>query len=168
LPEPLVAELLRGQGTDPALVPRLARLAGGSPGQARALADPALWEFRRTFLEGLTAPQIDSVGLARAWTEFVEEAGKETAAQRRRASLALRLIVDFLADALRVQVGGVPRTAEAEEVRALEALAERGDVGRLLGLLERCLKGDEQIDRRAQLVLVLEALVNELGDKLRG
>src|SRR5262249_22440720 len=42
LPEPLVVELLQTQGIeDAALARRLARLGGGSPGQARALADPA-------------------------------------------------------------------------------------------------------------------------------
>src|SRR5262249_38785219 len=73
LPESVVADLLREQGIeDAALIQRLARLSGGSPGQARALADPALWDFRRTFLQKLTAAQIDSVGLAKAWGEFVE------------------------------------------------------------------------------------------------
>ncbi len=51
LPEPLVSELLRAdQELDSSLLPRLARLSGGSLGQARALADPALWEFRRRVL----------------------------------------------------------------------------------------------------------------------
>lgn len=167
LPEPLVAELLGSQGVDdPALVPRLTRLSGGSLGQARALADPALWDFRRTFLQTLTSTPIDSVGLARAWNEFVEEAGKESAAQRERAGLVLRLVIDFLNDAIRVQVGGVPRVADQEELRALEALAKRVDVETMLAVLQRCLEADEQIDRRAQLVLVLEALVDELGRQL--
>jgi DNA polymerase-3 subunit delta' len=167
LPESLVAELLRAQGIeDAALVRRLARLSGGSPGQARALADPALWDFRRTFLGHLTAPQIDSVGLGRAWNEFVEEAGKESAAQRQRATLVLRLVIDFLGDALRLQLGGAPRLAEPDELRSLEALAKRGDVDKMLATLERCLQGDEHIDRRVQLSLALEALTDELGERL--
>jgi DNA polymerase-3 subunit delta' len=167
LPEPLVIDLLRAQGVeDEALLRRLARLGGGSPGQARALADPALWEFRRNFLEKLTAPQVDSVGLAKAWNEFVEEAGKESAAQRQRATLALRLVIDFLGDALRVQTGNTPRLAEPDELPTLEALAGRLDVERTLGVLERCLQGDQQIDRRAQLSLILEALTDELGVRL--
>jgi DNA polymerase-3 subunit delta' len=167
LPEPLVLDLLRAQGVeDETLLRRLARLSGGSPGQARALADPALWEFRRTFIDKLTAPQIDSVGLAKAWNEFVEEAGKESAAQRQRATLVLRLVIDFLGDALRVQTGGTPRLAEPDELPALETLAGRLDVDRTLAVLERCLQGDEQIDRRAQLSLILEALTDELGERL--
>jgi hypothetical protein len=36
----------------------------------------------------------------------------------------------------------------------------------LLEALERCLEADRQIDRRVQLVLILEALMNALGQKL--
>ncbi len=150
LAESIVADLLRAQGVeDPALVPRLARLSGGSPGQARALADPALWDFRRDVLRQLTAPQIDSVGLAKAWSQFVEEAGKETLAHRRRASLVLRLLLEFFDDVLRVQLGGTPRLAEPDELRILETLARRVGVDKTLSLLERCLQADLQNDRRA-------------------
>ena len=87
LEDDLVADLLRAQGVeDEDLLDRLVRLGHGSPGQARALADPALWAFRRTLLDGLSRPQVESVALAKQWAEFIEEAGKESAAQRRRAA----------------------------------------------------------------------------------
>jgi DNA polymerase-3 subunit delta' len=167
LPEALVAELLRGQGIqDAALVSRVARLSGGSPGLARALADPELWKFRRNLVLGLTTAQVDSVGLAEAWWKFVGEAGKETAAQRQRASLVLRLVIDFLHDALRLKLGGKPQLADPQERHALETLAGRADEERLLGLLERALEASTQIERRNQLVLVLEALLDALREKL--
>src|SRR5262249_14680434 len=132
LSQELVARMLEARGVeDPALRERLARLSGGSPGWARALADPELWAFRRTFLDGLTQSEIDSVGLARKLTEFVEEAGKESAAQRRRASLVLDLLLDFLANALAILSGGTPRLAEPEDQRALEEFVKRVDADRL-------------------------------------
>jgi DNA polymerase-3 subunit delta' len=168
LPESLVAEILQAQGVeDPLRRQRLARMSGGSPGQALALADPTLWQFRRTLIEGLTAPQVDSVGLARAWMAFVEEAGKETSLQRQRAGLVLRLILGFLNEALQLKVGKTPRLADPEEMRALEILAQRVDLDRLLAVLERCLEGDVHIDRRVQLVLALEALMDSLGENLQ-
>ena len=146
---------------------RLARLSGGSPGQARELADPALWEFRRNFLRKLIEPQIDSVGLARTWTDFVEDAGKDSAAHRQRATLVLRLLIDVFSDVLHLQLCGRPRqSGEPEEMDILHALAHRVEPGNLLTILERCLQGDQQIDRRAQLSLVLEALTDELGASL--
>src|SRR5207244_2244330 len=91
LPAGLMVEILREQGVqDAALLSHLVRMGGGSPGQALALADPALWEFRRAFLQDITQPQPDSVAVSRKWMQFVEQAGKEAALQRRRAALTLR------------------------------------------------------------------------------
>src|SRR5439155_24893285 len=51
----VMADLLKAHGAgDAQQVQRLVRLAGGSPGQALALADPALWQFRKVLLEGLS------------------------------------------------------------------------------------------------------------------
>jgi DNA polymerase-3 subunit delta' len=167
LPESLVAELLQAQGVeDLNLVQRLARLSGGSPGLARALADPALWEFRRTLLQHLVRAPFDSVSLAQALIHFVEEAGKEAGAQRRRAALVLRILIEFLQAALVRSVGGTPRLAEPEDLRILEKLVERLQTEQFLALLGRCLEADAHIDRRVQLVLLLEALVDALGQKL--
>ncbi len=163
----VVDELLQTRDiADAALRARLVRLSAGSPGLAKELAEPALWEFRRDLLQGLTKTPIDSVELSRKWMEFVEEAGKESAAQRRRAQLVLRLVIDFLDDALTVALNGVPRRTEAEDRPALDALARRVDTDRLLDVLGRCLEADRQIDRRVQLVLILEGLMDALGQRL--
>ena len=167
LPTAEVAALLRSGGVeDPALIDRLLPLSEGSPGIAHALSDPALWEFRKTLVQSLTAARLNSVELARQWTRFVEEAGKESAAQRQRASLCLGLLLSLLQDALRVSLGAAPRLTDAEDQHALQTLAQRLDPERLLGLIERCLEGDFHIDRRVQLVLVLEALTDAVGQRL--
>jgi DNA polymerase-3 subunit delta' len=167
LPPELVDELLQPQGIDDAAMrARLVRLSAGSPGLAKELADPALWDFRRELLSGLTKTPIPSVDLSRQWMDFVEEAGKESAAQRRRAQLVLRLLIDFLDDALTVAMNGTPRRTETDERTGLETLARRAGPDRLLEALERCLEADRQIDRRVQLVLILEGLMDALGQKL--
>jgi DNA polymerase-3 subunit delta' len=168
LPPALVAKLLRTQGMeDVKLVERLARLSSGSPGQARELADPALWDFRRQFLDGLVRTPVDSVALAQMWVRFVEEAGKESALQRRRAALVVRFLIEFLDDALCLTQGGLPRLTEPDDLRALQQLANRVDADRLLQALDRCLEADFQIDRRVHLVLVLEALLDALGQLVK-
>ena len=163
----LMLELLRENNiSDTTLQSHLVRLGGGSPGQALAFADPDLWEFRRTFLRDLGQPIPDSVGLARKWMQFVEAAGKESAAQRRRAALVLQLVLALFNDALAVSVGGTPLNAEPAELPRLRALAARIGPDGWLDLLDRCLEAEGQIDRRVQLVLVLEALLDALGQEL--
>jgi DNA polymerase-3 subunit delta' len=167
LPAELVRKVLTEKGvTEPALRERLVRLCGGSPGLALALAEPSLWKFRECLLAGLLARPIDSVELGKAWTAFNDEAGKESSAQRRRAQLVLRLVIDMLADALAVNQGGEPRRTAGEDAGLVRHLGEQTDPDLLLAALDRCLEADAQIDRRVQLVLVLEALLDALAQKL--
>jgi DNA polymerase-3 subunit delta' len=159
-----VKEILQTRGIeDAALVDRLARIAGGSPGQALSLADPGLWEFRRTLLNNLIRSNYDSVAVAQAWIHFVEEAGKESAAQRRRAANVLRLLIEFLQTALALSVGEKRDLVDPSELHAAQEFVKHIDTEQLLSVLDRCLEADTQIDRRVQLVLVLEAIVDALS-----
>lgn len=162
LPEATVVQVLRQAGQEKD-VERLAKLSAGSPGQALALADAALWDFRKKFLLELARPKANPVALAQKWGQFVEEAGKESAAQRRRAALTLRFLIDFYDDAVRSSVGGPTSESEPEVLKAIQDLGQRIDCEKLMNLLDRCLEADRQIDRRVQLVLILESLVDVLA-----
>lgn len=155
---PLSADDLRAvlaeQGV--ADVDKLIRLAGGSPGQALALNDEALWNFRETALSAITAARPDAASFAAAWAKFVDEAGKESAAQRARASLVVRLLIDMLQAALRLSLG------EAGADERLRPLAVRAGPERLADLLEACTEADYLIERKVQLVLVIESLADKL------
>jgi DNA polymerase III subunit delta' len=167
LPERLVAELLQGHELpDPAMIPRLARLSGGSPGQALALAEPDLWAFRAKLLQGLLQPRPHTPALAREWMDFIEEAGKESGPQRRRAALVLRLLVLFLEDALAVSLGAEPKLAEPGDLPLLRDLTGRASPMQLLAVLERCLEADTHLERYAQLVLIVESLLDSVGQLL--
>ena len=162
-----VRQLLQKQGVeDKAMLDRLVRLSGGSPGQALALADESLWTFRRDLLKALAQPKIDSVALGRKFAEFAEEAGKEGAGQRRRANQAMRLLIESFTDVLRLQAGAAPRSAESAELPLLASLAQRADTEKILALLERCLETETQVGRYVQLSLVLEGLMDALGQLL--
>jgi DNA polymerase-3 subunit delta' len=164
LPDDLVAGILRQRGvTDEALLKRLVGLAFGSPGQAITLADPELWAFRKELIQGLSQPRPDSVALSQQLMRFVEEAGKEGAAQRRRAGQVLRLLIQFFEDLLAVRLGTSRRVSDPEELPILRRLAERVEPEKLLQILERCLEADLQTGRYIQLALVLEGLLDALG-----
>jgi DNA polymerase-3 subunit delta' len=158
------ADILRRQGiSDDRTLNRLVRLARGSPGQALALAEAALWEFRQVLLDGLLQPSPDSATLSKRWVEFVEENGKDGPAQRRLATLVIRLLLEFFDDALSVRLGGTPRLGDPEELVNLRKLADRAEPDMLLKLLDRCLEADVQAGRYVQLVLVQEALLDALA-----
>lgn len=162
-----VVDLLRAGGVaDEELLERLLHVSAGSPGVAAAFSDPGLWEFRRSFLGGLASLPAGGVALSKTWTEFVEEAGKESAAQRRRASSCVGLLVAFLQDVLHHRLGLPVAAADEAEKKALEVVANRLEPEPLMALIERCLEAAAQIDRYVQLVLVLEALTDALGQRL--
>jgi DNA polymerase-3 subunit delta' len=150
---------------DAALLERLTRLAGGSPGQALALADPALWDFRTQLLTGLARAKIDTPALTKSFVEFVEDAGKEMSLQRRRASLVLRLLIEAFTDALSLSFGAEPKSSATDDL-LLRTLMNRASGKKFLALLERCLEAEQHIDRYVQLTLVLEALLDALGQLL--
>lgn len=160
-------EVLREQGVDDSpILERLQRIAGGSPGLALALNDPELWEFRGRLLSGLTASRVDSVDLAKAWSEFCAAAGSDGPPRRRRGRLMLRLLLDFLADVLRVGQGGEPIRSGPEDRPALESLAGRVTSEVLVGLMDRALEADSQILRYIQLDLVLEAYLDTWAQRV--
>lgn len=142
---------------------RLVRMAGGSIGQAVALDDESLWEFRKTLLTTLSVDKLDPVELSARWNEFVEEAGKEPGVRRRRASLVLRLLIGMLQDALRIVHGVAPLVADQAEAATLERVAQRLGPERLIALADRAAEADLQVDRKVQLELVVEAFADSLA-----
>lgn len=159
-----VAGVLADHGvTDPAEIARLVRLAGGSPGLAVDLAGGALADFRGTLLAALGAARPDPVLLAHEWITVCEEAGKESAAQRARASNSLRIVLDVLRLALRVALD--PASAAGDDAAAVRAIGGRGGPAGVAHWLEACTEADYLIGRKVQLALVLEKLAGQLATR---
>jgi DNA polymerase-3 subunit delta' len=167
LPPETVGEVLRANGVDdPILRERSIQLGDGSPGQALALADPALWEFRRALLAALTRPRFDAVALSKTWMEFVQEAGKESVHQRRRARLTLRLLIDFLRAALAFGLSSATGERGGDDRSLLQAMTQQANADQITALLERCLEADFQIERNVGTALVMEALLDAFAQRL--
>ncbi len=141
---------------------RLLQLAGGSPGQALAIDDDAIWDFRKQLLDTLRQDKIDPAETAKVWMEFINNAGKDAAAHRGRASLVFRMLVVMLDSALKLSLGASIQGMDAAEAQALRKLAERMGEDRLLALIERSLEADRHVDRYVQLVLIIEAFVDAM------
>jgi DNA polymerase-3 subunit delta' len=138
-------------------IPRLTRQASGSVSLALELVDPGIWQMRTQLLTAATDPKADLASTFKAWKSTIEQAGKDTSLQRRRAILVIRLTIRALESAL---VGSKP--ADADDAKLQESLRRIGH-DRLVELIERCLSAIEQIERRVQLVLATEAVTDALA-----
>ena len=147
---------------DGAKVARLARISGGSVGVALSLADAELGDFRMVLLKAMTQNRLDSPALAEKWLRFIEEAGKDGAAQRGRTSAVLRVLAGQLQVALRLALGSPADDLDAEERGLLGTLAHKAGADGLLPMLEGCVEAERLIGRRVQLALILEQLADKL------
>jgi DNA polymerase-3 subunit delta' len=122
-----------------------------------ALNDDAIWQLREQLLTGLAAERPNFARLAELWEEFVADAGKDTAAQRMRCSVVLGLLLEALRRALHLALGAEP---EPHEQPLLQRLATRFGVDRLVDLIDTCVQADERVERRVQLNLIIEAVLD--------
>jgi DNA polymerase III subunit delta' len=138
-----VAKVLADTGAieDKAIVQRAAELSGGSVERAIQLADPLMFQFRDQVLSSLGASRVEGVRLARAVQSFTDEAGKEASKRRER----LRLIIGFAIEFYRARLG----TQHSADV--------------VLQALDASLTALEQIDRNANLGLVIQNWCEELA-----
>jgi DNA polymerase III subunit delta' len=163
-----LAAVLAEQGVeDPARRDQLVRLAGGSVSRALALNDDAVWQVRDELIAGVTAARPNFGKLAETWSKFVEDAGKETVLQRTRASVVIGFFLDALRQALRIALGADVSGISAVEEPRLRALAERLGPDRLLELIDKCVEADFRVERRVQLILVTESVLEQLTKPAR-
>lgn len=142
-----VEQLLREKGLiEEGLDPRSAAAASlGSLARARQMAEPGFADFVAAMRKTLAATDPNELKLAQQLSEFVEDAGKETAAKRNR----LRWGIEAIMDGLRV---------ELREAASLRAAA----------CLERCDQAIGQVQSNASPVNVIEALATDLCRIRRG
>jgi DNA polymerase-3 subunit delta' len=166
LPEETVARLLVSKAlvTDKAEAARLARFSEGSLQRAYELADADLWSCRRTLLEKLSAETLDSAGLAKTISAFIDEAGKEAPARRARFRQVVSFAGDFYRRLLHVR-SDLPLPSDPELRAPLEAASQRfrGDALVAAACLERCLEALGQIDRNANQATLIEAWLDDLA-----
>jgi DNA polymerase-3 subunit delta' len=160
LAQQTVRELLTNDSElDAEAVSRLTRLAGTGVSRVRELADAELWKLRDSLFSALIQERPDGPALAAAVREWVEAAGKDSGAQRRRVSALVQLVTDGLRQALSLSLGGPP--ASAVDDALMNSVASLGPEG-LLARLDCCLTTEMHVDRRVQLVLAVEGFIDAL------
>jgi len=163
-----VDAVLEEQGIeDRASRERLANLSGGSFARALALNDASVWRVRDELVMGVAAERPNFSRLAEAWQRFYEEAGKDTAQQRFRVSLIVRFLVEAFQQALRLTLGATAESISPNEKAKLRDLGRRLGPDRLLALIDHCIEADSRVERRVQLILVIESVLEQLIQPMR-
>lgn len=153
-------DVLKANGiSDAAQLERLVRLGNGSAGAALALADADIAAVREKLIDGLTSARPNFPALVETWSKFLEDAGKDSAAQRQRASLLLRFILESLDAALRLSLGATVKGLDDRDAARLSAFANRVGTETILDLIDRCVEADRHVERRVQLILVIESVI---------
>lgn len=135
---------------------RLAALGGGSVEQAMALDSEGVLAFRDALLKGLGDAKPDTVGMSARWLAFNEEVGKEAKLKRPRTVAVIRLILDFLRKAFSRSLGEDSHGGDAQRLAAHVGPDE------IAGMMEACVEAERLIERRGQLELVIEQLMDRL------
>ena len=154
--------ILEEQGIDASHRERLARLSGGSVARALALNDDAIWHMRTDLIEEITSDRPNFARLAERWEGFVLEAGKDTAAQRTRASVVIGFLVDALRQSLRLALGADVEEMDPAGKTAAAHLRETPRCGSDCGTDREVRGSGLPRERRVQLILVIESVLEEI------
>lgn len=143
---------------------RLAKLGEGSVRRAVGLASPEIETFRREMIDRLASETgFDPPVLARQVDEFARSAGKESVAQRERASVLLGELARFFRNVLWQTAGLEPPSPDPNDRKAAERLASRLEPEDVFVVADRCLEADYHVQRKANLSLVFSALMVDLA-----
>jgi DNA polymerase-3 subunit delta' len=145
----------------------LSGLSCGSLERARRYLDPAVREFRRSWL-GFLARSADNdnpFAIAKELTGFVDAAGKDAPARRARLKDVAEMAREFFRAAL-AETESCPTgdTDPALTHAVAEAIRQNAwDSETLAACLERCVEIDSQVDANANQATLIEAWLDELG-----
>jgi DNA polymerase-3 subunit delta' len=164
-----VAEILLDTGVvaESGEAARLAVFGEGSVERAARMADPAICEFRERLLKMLASPSLGGVPLARAVQSFVDEAGKEAALRRERLRTVVDFAIDFYGARLRHESRPIAMADDpiSPPPRGADGPLDFEQTERLVRALGACLEALQQVDRNANLGLVIENWCEQLAGR---
>ena len=150
---------------DPAEARRCARLAEGTVGGAIQLASPQVQRLRDRLLSAILAKRLDAANLLAVVDDVMQAAGAAAPARREAAAALLRTALALLRSAVHLAAGlDAIDVADPREKQAVEKLAQEMGLDRLLRAVERTVEAQQQNERRAHVVILLEAWACALAD----
>lgn len=168
LAEEDVAELLveRGLCDDPALARSSAAHSHGSLERAAQWCDSSLVDFHRELIGILIQPEFDLQPTAKLVSQFVDEAGKDSAAKRKRLRLVVSLAEEFYRSALlAIETGQA--SSNSELAKAVNAALRWLPADAPAACLDICLDAYAHIDANANQAILIEWWLDELANAAR-
>ncbi|MGQ9769546.1 MAG: DNA polymerase III subunit [Thermogutta sp.] len=168
LPPDVLVELLLEEGLaqDATDAERLAQLSDGSLDHARDLADAELWSFWSKWESALSQGCFDVVNWSQEFRSFVDSAGKEAVARRKRLSQLISFTAKCLQQANLIVAGAAsPGGAFTGHKGLLQFLARFGQHDseeKLRNCVEICLQACEEIERNANLTVLIDDWITTL------
>lgn len=164
-PMPLVNLLLREKIVEtPEEGLARAKVSSGSLTEARLYDDNALLEFRGELFRQLNGNS--AVSFARRLNAFVDSAGKEAPARRKRLAAILTWSAEYYRDLARA-LTGAPLTGSAAMTLRQTVAAWPADTEAALRCADRTLLAMEQIDKNANLPVIAESWLYDLEKIIR-
>jgi DNA polymerase-3 subunit delta' len=148
---------------------QLARACEGSLHKAMLLSEPEVLEFRRDWLRQLASLDPGAGDFFESLNAFVDAAGKDSAAKRRRLTLVAELAAEFYRHVM-LTLCQRPVAADDTMNHCVRQAVDRwpGDADTAADCLDRCAAVLEQVAANANQALVIESLLCDLGRLLRG
>jgi DNA polymerase-3 subunit delta' len=162
-----VADLLleRGLCSDRSAAWRAAARGGGSLARAAQWCDAGLVDFRRELLAVLSSHEPEQAAASKLISQFLDEAGKESAAKRQRLRLAVAVAEEYYRAAL-LRASATELTDEELRqalARARDWLPAEGP----LACLEICHDAYLHIDANVNQAIFIEWWLDELAAAAR-
>ena len=82
--------------------------------------------------------------------------------------LVIQLMIQFLQDAIAVGQGATTESSDREENAVLQRMASVADADALMAMIERCMQAEMHLQFYVQAALVLEGLLDGLGQIIGG
>ena len=82
-------------------------------------------------------------------------------------SLVIRFLIEALQQALRLALGTSITAMSPTEESNLRTFANRLGPDRLLELIDRCIEADSRVERRVQLILIIELVLEQLTQSVK-
>ena len=150
----------------PEMIPTLAAYSNGSVSEALALADPGLWEFRRSYLSTLSDGPRERVLLQKTIEAQLDSVGKVPALRRARLRVILEIGADYYRRLALYLTGTTDPNAKihAEWEPVLKKAAARWNYDAEMAAMAavNTVEKIEYLKRNVNQTLVLEAWLDQI------